>query len=178
MAVYTWWTEDRVGLLKKLWDEGISAGHIGLRMGCTRNAVLGKVDRLGLPRRQTTYRLAGAFAQRRRRQKERREEAKKAFARKKSRIEELLQADGFVPKDDDVFIPVETRKTIETLTDHCCRWPVGDPLEKDFYFCGQARVPGLPYCLSHTRKAYIIPAPKKKKSDNVVPLHAKFEEVV
>lgn len=178
MAIYTWWTEDRVALLRKLWDEGISAGGIGREMGCTRNAVLGKVDRLGLPRRQTTFRLAGVVSSRRRRVKQRRDEAKRLFERKKSRVEELLQSDGFVPRDDDVVMPVACRKTIETLTDHCCRWPVGDPLDKDFFFCGQPRIPLLPYCLSHVKKAYVLPSPKKKKSDIVVPLRREREEMV
>ena len=44
------WTEDRVGALKKLWLEGQSASQIAKALGggVTRNAVIGKVHRLGL----------------------------------------------------------------------------------------------------------------------------------
>ena len=47
------WTDDRVELLKKLWTEGLSASQIAGRLGAgvTRNAVIGKVHRLGLSNR-------------------------------------------------------------------------------------------------------------------------------
>lgn len=173
----SWWTDERVALLRKKWEEGVSAGQIGALMGCTRNAVIGKVTRMGLGRRITNFRLAGKLGAQRRRINQRREEAKTATERKTSRVAELLKSEGFVPRDDDVVMPVESRKSMETLTDHCCRWPVGDPLEKDFYFCGQPRVPGIAYCVAHVRKAYVAPTPKKKKSDNVVPLRREREEV-
>ena len=48
------WTEDRVELLKTLWAEGLSAAQIANKMGgVTRNAVIGKVHRLGLSGRAT-----------------------------------------------------------------------------------------------------------------------------
>jgi len=45
------WTNEQVGLLTKLWADGYSASLIGLQIGYTRNAVLGKVFRLGLEKR-------------------------------------------------------------------------------------------------------------------------------
>ena len=43
------WTDERVELLKKLWADGLSASQIAAELGgITRNAVIGKVHRLGL----------------------------------------------------------------------------------------------------------------------------------
>ena len=42
------WTEERVEMLKQLWTDGLSASQIARKMGgVTRNAVIGKVHRLG-----------------------------------------------------------------------------------------------------------------------------------
>ena len=49
------WTDERVELLKKMWGEGQSASQIAKELGgVTRNAVIGKVHRLGLSNRATT----------------------------------------------------------------------------------------------------------------------------
>jgi GcrA cell cycle regulator len=45
------WTEDRMTILRSLWQEGLTTREIGARMGITKNAVVGKVHRLGLPKR-------------------------------------------------------------------------------------------------------------------------------
>ncbi|CUH76812.1 GcrA cell cycle regulator [Tritonibacter multivorans] len=48
------WTDERVELLKKMWGEGQSASQIAKELGgVTRNAVIGKVHRLGLSNRTT-----------------------------------------------------------------------------------------------------------------------------
>ena len=49
------WTDERVEVLKKMWGEGQSASQIAKELGgVTRNAVIGKVHRLGLSNRTTT----------------------------------------------------------------------------------------------------------------------------
>ena len=49
------WTDERVELLKKMWGEGQSASQIAKELGgVTRNAVIGKVHRLGLSNRATS----------------------------------------------------------------------------------------------------------------------------
>ncbi|ASM71287.1 MULTISPECIES: GcrA family cell cycle regulator [Roseobacteraceae] len=55
------WTDDRVELLKKMWGEGQSASQIAKELGgVTRNAVIGKVHRLGLSNRAGTGTTAKA----------------------------------------------------------------------------------------------------------------------
>ena len=44
------------------------------------------------------------------------------------------------------------------LTERMCKWPHGDPRDKDFHFCGKAAQPGMPYCGEHAAKAYQAPA--------------------
>lgn len=178
MTQYSWWTDERVEVLKKLWDEGHSAGQIGRQMACSRNAVIGKVTRLGLSRRLTTCRLSGALSAKRRQMKQRRDDAKKKFERKTSRVEEILKSDGFVPPAEEFEIPLSERRSLMDLGDHDCRWPIGDPLEADFHFCNQQRITGLPYCATHTKRAFVLPPAKKKKSDTAVPLRPEPQEVV
>jgi GcrA cell cycle regulator len=59
-----------------------------------------------------------------------------------------------LPLDDDLSIPIEDRKTVETLQLDSCRWPFGDPVEHNFYFCGKQKSDGIPYCEFHMRRAY------------------------
>jgi hypothetical protein len=48
---------------------------------------------------------------------------------------------------------------LEHLTEHTCKWPIGDPLAAGFSFCGQEPQPGKPYCQAHALRAYAAPAP-------------------
>jgi GcrA cell cycle regulator len=48
--------------IEALWAEGLSASQIGLRMGITKNAVIGRVHRMGLPSRQSPLGAQGAAA--------------------------------------------------------------------------------------------------------------------
>ena len=45
------WTPERINYLKELWNEGLSTREIGLKLGVTRNAVVGKAHRMGLSKR-------------------------------------------------------------------------------------------------------------------------------
>jgi GcrA cell cycle regulator len=48
------WTPERIDQLTLLWDEGITTAEIGRRIGVTKNAVIGKVHRIGLTPRVIT----------------------------------------------------------------------------------------------------------------------------
>ena len=58
------------------------------------------------------------------------------------------------PQVAELFIPVEERLTLLQLSEETCKWPIGDPLTPDFYFCGQHSNEGKPYCEFHSRRAY------------------------
>lgn len=154
------WTEDRVELLKKLWMEGLSASQIANRMGgVTRNAVIGKVHRLGLSGRVTTSRVS-----RSRPRKPRMPTHPARTGMFRSAGNTALKAD-IAPKPDyapepepapipELPVPPGERVTVLTLNDSTCRWPIGDPGLENFYFCGREPTSGMPYCGYHARIAY------------------------
>lgn len=71
------------------------------------------------------------------------------------KINEEFQTEAYVaPQVQELFIPVEQRLTLLQLNEQTCKWPIGDPLLPDFYFCGQHSDDGRPYCEFHSRRAY------------------------
>jgi GcrA cell cycle regulator len=168
------WNDERVEQLKKLWAEGLSASQIASRLGgVTRNAVIGKVHRLGLSGRATTSRMkshrprpraAAAAAAKR--------IAKGRFATVGNPALRALyepHAEPFQPAVEELVIPEKERKTIQTLAECHCRWPIGDPQMADFHFCGKTKVPGLPYCEFHARRAFQPPQARRRERDVAEP---------
>jgi len=161
------WTDERVELLKKLWGEGLSASQIAGRLGSvTRNAVIGKVHRLGLSGRATTSRMKSHRPRPRMASKRM---AKTRMAQTGNPAFRALyqEADVYVPPAEEMVIPVNERKTIQTLTECSCRWPIGDPQASDFHFCGKNKVPGLPYCEFHARRAFQPPQARRRDREIV-----------
>jgi GcrA cell cycle regulator len=177
------WTEERVELLKKLWLEGLSASQIAgvLGEGVTRNAVIGKVHRLKLSGRAKPASSAPRARAATRNNSARRISTSSNVSRSsgggmtmmKSRsmgggggggaihgatalkISEDFAPDAYVaPQVQELFIPVEQRLSLLQLSEQTCKWPIGDPLTPDFYFCGQHSNEGKPYCEFHSRRAY------------------------
>lgn len=174
------WNDERVELLKKLWSEGLSASQIAGRLGeVTRNAVIGKVHRLGLSGRATTSRMKSH------RPRARAAAAANAKGRmvNKARfatngnplVRQLYQPDAepFIPAVEELVIPLKERKTIQSLTECSCRWPIGDPQAAEFHFCGKDKVTGLPYCEFHARRAFQPAMPRRRdRGDVAAPLPA------
>jgi GcrA cell cycle regulator len=153
------WNDERVELLKKLWQEGLSASQIASELGgVTRNAVIGKVHRLGLSGRVKSS--APSLAPRRpRATPQPSQPARPRF------VTQGNVALAPVPEADLAPLPVERREaeiepfscervTIMELKECMCRWPLGDPSRSDFRFCGAKSSPGAPYCSHHARMAY------------------------
>ncbi|SRR6056297_1224357 len=157
------WTDDRVDLLKKLWAEGLSASQIAGRLGgVTRNAVIGKVHRLGLSGRATTTRKSN----RPRRVPTSRRPQQRANFRQLGNpaFRNLIQGDAepYVPAAEEIDIPLDERRSLQDLTENDCRWPIGDPQHEDFHFCNHTKVPGLPYCKFHSKRAFQPPQARRK----------------
>jgi GcrA cell cycle regulator len=170
------WTEERVELLKKLWMEGFSASQIANELGdgVTRNAVIGKVHRLKLsgrakpanaaPRARSTPRSSGvrrvSTASGSSRNiagivKERRMLSAPMIGATALKMSPETIAEAYVaPQVQELFIPVEQRLSLLQLTEQTCKWPIGDPLMPEFYFCGQHSEEGKPYCEFHSHRAY------------------------
>lgn len=168
------WTDERVEKLKKMWAEGQSASTIAKELGgVTRNAVIGKVHRLGLSNRN-----GGGSS----------EPASKAAPKAAPETKAAKAA----PAPDPTPAPAPTpalrkivpagqplppqpsaneispealakvseiekkakRLSLMELTERTCKWPVGDPATDDFWFCGLAVQQGKPYCEAHVGVAF------------------------
>ncbi len=120
------WTEERIETLKNLWGKGFSARQIAEELGgVTRNAVIGKANRLGLSK-----------------------PTKSAITRKQNRVQQVQAPRIVIPE------PQGEGATILTLKSTSCRWPIGHPGEENFRFCGARCAAGAPYCEAHARMAY------------------------
>ena len=162
------WTDERVERLKTLWSEGLSASQIATELGAvTRNAVIGKVHRLGLSGRakpQVQPARPQAAAPQRVKAAPSRTVAQSSNARviahpvsvgatalkADTLAEQVLVAAPVVEADPPSF----ERVTILNLNEQTCKWPVGDPSSDDFHFCARRSDVGIPYCAYHARIAY------------------------
>jgi GcrA cell cycle regulator len=162
------WTDDRVEILKKLWSEGLSASQIAMRLGTvTRNAVIGKVHRLGLAGRATTTRVKPVRAPARvvPGNTKRPQARTRAVPVPVSTAPEAVFEPVYEPlpaEREEVYIPPHERKGVLELLESHCRWPIGDPQMHDFHFCGHPKVPGLPYCEAHAKRAYQPDLPRRR----------------
>ena len=159
------WTDDRVGLLTKLWSEGLSASQIAGRLGgVTRNAVIGKVHRLGLSGRATTSRMKSSRPRVRTNTARRAQQRPNFSQLGNPTFRSLYQGDAepFVPAPEEIEIPLADRKNLQDLMENDCRWPIGDPQHDDFHFCNRHKVPGLPYCEFHAKQAFQPPQARRR----------------
>jgi GcrA cell cycle regulator len=178
------WTEDRVTLLKKLWTDGLSASQIAKQLGgVTRNAVIGKVHRLGLAGRATPSRpikrletpvlrvrpvLQASLPA---------AESIQAHVHATSQhivsVEALSDAAMIAPHVAsgacDHGVPLSTLKVAKPtarpprsseiigvlgLGPNMCKWPIGDPGDPDFGFCGSHCGSAAVYCEEHAAIAF------------------------
>lgn len=156
------WTEDRVEILTKLWAEGLSASQIAKELGeVTRNAVIGKVHRLGLsgrakPSNPTKKPTRKATA------------ARTRAARLPSAPRKQRSTISVPPPPPPIEAkPMANGKyaTILTIRDHMCKWPIGDPSTSEFRFCGRkTEDKDEPYCTAHSRVAY---QPSRRRGGSV-----------
>jgi GcrA cell cycle regulator len=152
------WTDERIEALKRLWCiEGLSTTQIAAELGggITRNAVIGKVNRLGLIQ---ASKIPDKFKARK----------KKKASGSRPREQSPWAARWTIPIEplpltkaaDDV-----ARKALADLENHECRFPVGDPRDPGFGFCAAERAPGRPYCADHAARAYVRPVRQSDTSD-------------
>ena len=145
------WTEEKVAKLKELWGKGNTASQIAeIIGGISRNAVIGKAHRLNLSAKIKTrsaipnQKFDNASV------------AKDSKIRKgrRSKFKTLIIEKDFEP---------ENPKQLEELDENSCKWPIGHPDEKSFYFCGRSSLKDFSYCKLHLLYAY---QPKGKKDED------------
>lgn len=159
MTIGVGWTDERVAMLKVLNADGLSGSQIAVEMGgVSRNAVIGKLNRLGLVGTKPKTR-ARPHVPRRRRQLQ-------------PRLQKFYDTREGKPLDEpapvyasDLDIPQAQRRTFMQLESHHCRWPVGDPGAPGFFFCGGWALPCMPYCEAHARIAYNKPVQRQRPAE-------------
>ncbi len=142
------WTEEKVAKLKELWGKGKTANQIAeIIGGISRNAVIGKAHRLNLSAKIKT-RAATSNQNFENSQDNKNIRSNKG---RKNRFKSLI-----IEKDFEQ----ENHKQLEELDESSCKWPIGHPNEKSFYFCGRTSLKDFSYCKLHLLYAY---QPKNKK---------------
>ena len=161
------WTPSRVQQLQSCVTAGLTCSQIAAEIGVSRNAVIGKIHRLGLT---TGGRKPAALAQQMR--------EGSLQARKQTRLVRALRAIHAQMTEaaptERVQAPTVELSIIESApiesTRRCslleldgdrCRWPLGDPTKPGFAFCGNAAVTGFSYCVGHARLAYRLPSGRR-----------------
>ena len=139
------WNNQKVEDLKKLWNEGVATSQIGQQLGFTKNAVIGKAFRLGLERRQNS---------------------RKKSAHSQSVSSVTIYRETSTPGHSQIAPKKEVTRRREkfsfkksivgTGNFKSCQWPIGDPLEEGFHYCGGQNIPTKPYCIEHYKKAYNV----------------------
>ena len=154
------WTEERVEQLKTLWAEGLSAAQIANKMGgVTRNAVIGKVHRLGLSGRATPAKPQRGCTK----------SYESSEAEPKTRISDPEDYKPIIPEPDFMapkLLDSGTHATVANIKNNMCKWPIGDPAKDDFHFCGQGTPTGKSYCAYHARLAFQPPQRRGERTDN------------
>ena len=163
MTVLTW-SDDRVEQLKKLWEAGLSASQIAAELGnVTRNAVIGKVHRLGLSGRAKTPSSA-APRPRKVRPAPQMMRVSRPVSRGNTALAHAFEVEVEVdPIAHDNVVPMSQRLTLLELNESTCHWPVGDPSNPEFFFCGGKSLTGLPYCAHQSRIAYQPAADRRRQ---------------
>ena len=178
------WTDERVETLKTMWMEGNSASQIAKELGgVTRNAVIGKVHRLGLSNRATGAEKPAAKKETSKAKPKAAKPAKPATPPPPPPVQNtsplmpksttipprkpIIKAGQPLPPQPSaneiseealakVALVEQKAKKLKLmeLTEKTCKWPVGDPATDDFWFCGLAVETGKPYCEAHNGVAF------------------------
>ena len=144
------WTDEMVESLRQMWVEGLTATEIAKKLGVSKNSIVGKVHRLCLTARPSPI-------------KKKDEEINEQEAKNTPQpVEQPTVVVKATPKAKSVAEPkevspkdVDGKTRLVDLDSHTCRWPIGDPRDEDFCFCGKKVRAGQTYCDEHSTMAYV-----------------------
>lgn len=170
------WNTEELAVFQRLTDDGLTCTQIArdasavMNRTITRNMVIGLWNRARVTRGDAQKERAshrddrdrGAQRERRLQAKAEKREAKKAARRS---FVPLIAVENPPPTIDDLMIPAEQRRTLMQLSFQTCKWPVGEPGQPDFFFCGAEPTRGSSYCAGHHFRStnYAAPEPFRRK---------------
>lgn len=140
------WTDERIERLKDRFAAGLSCRRIAEDIGVSRNAVIGKLSRLGLTRDKN----GGAP------RPSRKPAGKERRAKSVPRLQYGMLLKLYAGPQPTIEEPIPSQHccSLLELSGERCRWPISTPGLADFCFCGNTPLVGLPYCVGHARLAY------------------------
>jgi GcrA cell cycle regulator len=183
------WTKERIDLLVGLWMSGKSANVVAKEIGnVSRNAVIGKVHRLGISNRANIKKVSPSHKKPADKTRLRNTTSSPISPKKSmsnyseaykeetikiktlSKIHHPPRAYGkniVLPRDPSA--PVQFKKlSLLELKENTCRWPSGDPKDNNFHFCGCPAETSIPYCPYHAKIAYSQTSKRESKKYIVV----------
>lgn len=147
------WTEEMIENLKQMWKEGLTTNEIAKRLGVSKNSIVGKVHRLNLKARPSPIKKKEDVAP---------IENLATKEEKNKPSSKTIKKVSISPVN--ISSTKETKKNqclkLTELDNHTCRWPLGDPRDDNFCFCGKAVRGGQTYCEEHSAIAYVKPIKK------------------
>lgn len=164
------WTDEMVEDLKKMWKEGMTTGEIGKKLGVSKNSIVGKVHRLGLSGRPSPIKKkdeadsAASQSQASVKEKKPAPAKKPAASEKKTenqaaakpaKTEKAPEKENKKKEAEQETYKRPEKVTVADLDNHTCRWPIGDPKDENFHFCGKRVKLGQTYCEEHSAVAYV-----------------------
>ena len=149
------WTEEMIDSLKQMWKDGLTTNEIAKRLGVSKNSIVGKVHRLNLKARPSPIKKKDEVV------------ASEPITAKEETTKQTPKAVKKV-STTPINVTIEPTKKKDTciklteLDNHTCRWPIGDPKDDNFCFCGKNVRSGQTYCEEHSAIAYVKPVKKEK----------------
>lgn len=159
------WTDKMVDDLRMMWKQGLTTGEIGKRLGVSKNSIVGKVHRLQLDARPSPIKKKSEQEEELEKTAVARTSAEEADKKIKSSDKKTTEkALKPAPKKDAIPAAAPLRNPgnikLTDLDNHTCRWPLGDPKDENFHFCGKKVRLGQTYCEEHSAQAYVKPSKK------------------
>lgn len=153
------WTDEAVEELKKMWDKGMTTGQIAKALNVTKNSIIGKVHRLCLTARPSPIKRSSTP------KADKKAEKTEKTAKTTKTTKSVCKTPKEEPQNTVTMVKAETpieetNIPLVKLDNHTCRWPLGDPRDEDFCFCGKRIKTGQTYCEEHSQIAYVKPGKK------------------
>ena len=145
------WTDESVEQLRQMWAQGLTANEIAKNLGVTKNAIVGKVHRLCLTARPSPIKS---------KENEGEEAELPSVETTVKQTAENVPEEKISPAKPASKVCKDINIKLVDLDSHTCRWPIGDPRDDDFCFCGKKVRTGQTYCDEHSQMAYVKAAKK------------------